>query len=226
MRNVFIALALFLSAISESGAQIKVDDYPVTDNMFKVEFASRPLKIGQAISQEYWWFKNDSSNESLVFNLAADLFRYKIFHFKNNDIPLDLIHEIDLQRIYPKKGYIRLHDSVKARFLPMFIDQATYISSQYFTSQKGIKLGMNRQKAEVIYGVPDTMFTSNDYKILRWNFAPDPKFNNWKYTADPKSDKLKPVQQSLYAENSFGYNVTMYFKDEELVGMILVNDIP
>jgi hypothetical protein len=215
MRNVFIALALFLSAISESGAQITVDDYPVTDNMFKVEFASRPLKIGQAISQEYWWFKNDSLHESLIFNLAADLFRYKIFHFKNDDIPDGLIHEIDLQRLYPKKGYMRLQDSAKARYLPMFIDQATNIGAQYFTSQKGLKLGMNRQKAEIIYGVPDTMFTSNDYKVLSWKFPPDPKFN-----------KLKPVQESIYAENSFGYNVTMYFKDEELVGMILVNDIP
>jgi len=226
MRNVFIALVITLFSISESKAQITIDDYPVTDNMFSVALASKPLKIGQVISQEYWWFKNDSLNESLVFNLAADLHRFKIFHFNNKSLPLDLVHEIDIQKLYPKKGYIKLQDTAKAKYLSLFINQATNINSPYFTSRKGIKLGMNRQKAEIIYGLPDTMFTSEDYKVLKWNFAPDPKFDNWKTAANPKSNKLKPVQEGIYAENTFGYHVTMYFRDEELVGIVLLNEIP
>lgn len=96
-----------------------------------------------------------------------------------------------------------------------FLKQTTKISSAYFTSDKGFKLGDTKQKAIDIYGTPDKQSMNVGIEKLEWEFFGDTFYNG-------KTDlKGKPL-----AKDSFGHQIVMYFKNRKLIGQILHNDIP
>src|SRR4051812_28691651 len=58
------------------------DDYPVTDEIFGSDFNQngREIKSGDIFSYDKIWFRNDSLNQTLVFELYTDNYRNIIFH--------------------------------------------------------------------------------------------------------------------------------------------------
>lgn len=192
-----------------------VDDYPVTNEMFaaqKVDNSSTFRKVsGSTQSLDKVWFRNDTLNEILVFELYTDYHRLATFHFYNHHIPSDLIEQIEL---HSKDGDV-VKEKQKQNDFPGFTNQAVKINSTYFISAKGFKLGDIKQKAIKLYGTPDEQTVSNGFEKLVWTFTGDNVYDG------KQNLKGKPL-----AEYSFGHQVTMFFKDNKLVGQILYNDIP
>ena len=96
-----------------------------------------------------------------------------------------------------------------------FLKQTTKISSTYFITEKGFRLGDTKQKAIDVYGKPDKQTLIAGVEKLEWEFVGDVFY-------DGKTDlKGKPL-----AKDSFGHQIVMYFKNGKLIGQILHNDIP
>ncbi len=96
-----------------------------------------------------------------------------------------------------------------------FLKQTTKINSSNFITDKGFRLGDTRQKAIDFYGKPDKQTSNVGVEKLEWEFVGDTVY-------DGKTDlKGKPL-----AEESFGHQIVMYYKDGKLIGQILHNDIP
>lgn len=187
-----------------------VDDYPVTDTMFKMGI--NKLKAAGLASDDQIWFTNDSLRQTLVFDIYTDYYRVNTFHFLYDDIPEELIKKIS---IYAGDGQYTLKENKQQALLNMQ-KHAPGITKNYFTSNKGFSLRDSKNKAIETYGYPDTINIINGVEKLRWNFIGDI------YYYDHKIDlKGKPL-----AENSFGHSITMFFREERLIGMILENDVP
>lgn len=76
------------------------------------------------------------------------------------------------------------------------------INSKYFTSDKGLRLGDNKEKILKIYGQPDKRTTSKGIEVLEWNFVGDLLY-------DGKEDlKGKPL-----AKDNYGHQAYLLFKN-------------
>jgi hypothetical protein len=196
--------------------RFSVDDYPVSKEMLseqKADNYSSFKKIsGQTISYDKVWFSNDILKQTLVFELYTDYHRLTIFLFSNNDIPADLINSMGLLNIIDNE---LASDKQKLKDFDGFLKQSAKINSTYFVSDKGFKLGDTKQKAIETYGAPDKKTNADGVEKLEWSFIGDEFYNG-------KIDlKEKPL-----AENSFGHQIAMYFRNGKLIGQILHNDIP
>ncbi|KAB2893174.1 MAG: hypothetical protein F9K28_09820 [Bacteroidetes bacterium] len=194
--------------------KITVDGYPVTDSMLAGQVerkSSLKMMSGQTLSFDKVWFTNDSIQQTLVFELYTDFHRMVTYHFYNNGIPADLVAKIEL---HDAKGEL-VSESQKLHDIGGFIEQADRIHSSYFATDKKLRLGDTKQKADGVYGAPDSSAIVHEGEQLEWDFAGS-------FHADMDAQHHnKPI-----AENSYGYHVVMYFIKERLVGMILVNYVP
>jgi len=201
------------SVFLDSIKTFEVDDYPVTNKMFQDKRSNNSnfnLKSGQTISFDKVWFSNDTLNQTLVFELYTDYHRILTYHFYNNEIQYSLINRMELIN-----GEELASEKQKLKDFNGFLKQSTKINSSYFVTNKGFKLGDTKQKAIDIYGIPDNQITENGVEKLEWLFVGDSFY-------DSKTDlKGKPL-----ADNSFGHQITMYFRNEKLIGQILFNQIP
>lgn len=88
-------------------------------------------------------------------------------------------------------------------------------SQHYFKTKKGFQLGDPKAKATGAYGKPDRCTVARGIEHCQWKYAGD--FTD----ATSKSKTAKPL-----AKDSYGYSVSMFFKNDKLIAMILINDIP
>lgn len=183
------------------------DNYPVTDEMFAGKYGR--IQSGAIISQEKAWFRNDELKQSLVFELYTDYHRLLVFHFKNNDIPAELIRRMELL-----SGDKPACNDAAKKALPGFIHKAQSVDKKYFQSNKGIKLGDSYEKIAKIYGRPDKVSKKSGLETYEWDFVGDKTF-------DPQKDKGKKI-----AEGSFGHEAILFFRNHQLIGLILHNEIP
>lgn len=199
--------------VSDTIKRLKVDDYPVTNEMLadKTKKSSYEKQSGQTYSYSKVWFSNDSLNQTLVFELYTDYHRMVTYHFYSNDIPTNLIDRMELHI----DGGDFATDKQKRKDFGGFLKQTTKITSSNFISDKGFKLGDTKEKAIKLYGTADEQTTSNGFEKLEWKFIGDNLY-------DGKEDlKDKPL-----AQGSWGHQVIMFFKNNKLAGQILYNDIP
>ncbi len=199
-----------LNFIGDSVPTFVVDDYPVTDSMFKL---SKDVLMAAGLRNvDRIWYSNDSLKETLIFEIYTDYFRMNTFHFNNNDIPADLLKRMVL---YDESGNYATEEN-KAKGILSLQKLATPISPKYFITNKGLVLEDNKKKTVDIYGKPDTVSILDGVEKLQWKFIGDI------YYYDHKIDlKGKPV-----AERSFGHVITMFFRNDKLIGLILENEIP
>lgn len=202
------------AVISDTIKRFTVDDYPVTNAMLADKpgnNSSYKKQSGLTYSYDRAWFSNDTLQQTLVFELYTDYHRMVTYHFYNNDIPTDLMNRMELH--FDGGGIVS--EKQKLRDFSGFLKQAITISATYFITDKGFRLGDTKQKAINLYGTPEKVIVTNGIDKLEWNFAGDEIY-------DGKTNlKGKPL-----AKDSFGHQVIMYFRNEKLIGQILLNDIP
>jgi hypothetical protein len=197
--------------LTDSTKKITVDDFPVTNAMFGIDTNNnaRQIKSGPVYSSDKIWFTNDILKQTLVFELYTDNYRSEIYEFLNNDIPGDLIKTMEL---YTNDGEIA-GNSLKRKYFKSFIKHAQKIDRHYFTTNKGFKAGDDDGKALHEYGKPDKISFDNTIQKYEWHFPGD------------ALHKSKLKGKSL-AKDSYGYNVTIYFRNKKLIALIFSNDIP
>jgi len=217
LKALLIVLASTLTL--HSGGPIKkfiVDDFPVTDKMFAREMKIKDSDAGirnsgMVESSDKAWFTNDSLHQTLVFDLYTDYMRMGIFLFDNNNIPRELITIMELNT---SDGSLA-SDKQKEKSLKGFIRQARRVRSKYFSSDKGIKLGIEKAAVIKAYGRPDRTSRTAALETLDWDFIGD----------EDLSEKGTPKGQRVAAD-SFGHQITAFFQNGKLIGLILHNDIP
>ena len=203
-----------VAAIPDSIRQFKVDDYPITNEMLLKQSINNPsfkVQSGKTISYDKVWFNNDTLKQTLVLELYTDYHKLTTYHFHTEDIPVDLLNKMELH----SDGGELASESQKSKDLDGFVKQATRISSFFLVSEKGFGLGDKKQKAIEIYGSPDKSSMRQGVEKLEWNFIGDTF-----YTVGMDLNR-KPL-----AEDSYGHQVSMYFRNNKLIGLILHNEIP
>lgn len=184
-----------------------VDDYPVTNAMFKIaKYPEEPV-----LSFDGLWFS--SGNQTLAIALYTDYYRYAIFHFRNDFVPTDLIDKMGLHKPPPDNDIADLN--LKIELFKSVFPKLNEVDSSYLISNKGFRLGDLKMKAINEYGQADLVKYDGIVEIVSWEFIGDTFY-----------DGKQELNGKPLAKNSFGHQLKMYFKNEKLIGMFLHNDIP
>ena len=184
------------------------DDFPLTNDILK----EHGIKEKKGIrSYDKAWLINMELNQVLVVELATDYHRFFTFLFTKDYVPKDLIKHIELNT---ENGDIA-SEQQKEDVLNDFILSSKKINSSFFKTKKGFAIGDKKEKALKVYGDPDKIVIEDHIEKYEWKFAGD------QFLDDKTASKNKRT-----AKNSFGHTVIMYFKDSNLIGLILFNDIP
>jgi len=194
---------------SDTISKLAVDDYPVTNEMLAPNARSR--KSGEISDGEGAWFSNDTLKQTLVFFLYTDYHRLVTYHFLNNDIPIGIIQRMEL---HTADGELA-SDKLKQKYFKGFLTQTTKIGRSYFKTNKRFKLGDNKEKALKVYGKPDKTTIVNGVEKYEWDFVGDISY-----------DSKTKLKRNILAEDSFGHQITMFFRSNKLIGLIFHNDIP
>lgn len=200
-------------AFGDSITKLIVDDYPVTNKMLDCNGpdGTCELRYNSLLSLDKIWFSNNTLKQTLVFELYTDYHRLITFHFSNTDIPAGLIKRMLLATPDREEA----SDKQKMQNFSGLLPLAQKISSEYFTSVKGFKIGDPKEKATQVYGKPDITKAADGVEEYEWDFTGDILY-------DGKTDlKGKPL-----AKDNYGHQVIMFFRDNKLIGMVLHNDIP
>jgi len=168
-------------------------------------------KSGEISDGEGAWFSNDTLKQTLVFVLYTDYHRMVTYHFLNSDIPAGIINRIEL---HTSDGELA-SDKLKQKYFKGFLTQTTKIGRYYFKTSKGFKLGDSKEKAIKVYGKADKTKIENGIEKYEWDLIGDAFYDG--------KTKLKG---NILAENSFGHQTTMFFRNNKLIGLIFHNDIP
>lgn len=209
--------------VSDTIKKLVVDDYPVSDDMLadiSSNNSSHKKKSGEIFSLDKVWLSNDTLNQILVFDLYTDYHRLNIFHFLKNDIPSDIISQMELYVSKSKFDNIFNEATFKQKknYFSGFVNSAYKINQRYFTTKKGFKLGDKKEKAISVYGNPDKCLTVDNIEKCEWKFEGDYVESE---EIHPKVKTKKP-----FAKDSFGYSVMMYFRNDTIIAIIISNDIP
>lgn len=197
-----------VDTISDTIKRFIVDDYPVTDSMLGTD---HEVISGNTKTIDFTWFTNKSLGQTLAFQQYTDHHRLVTYHFYNNDIPPALVKRMELNnKDGGIAGILQKNAAMKG-----FIAQAQETSPKFFTSDKGFRLGDEKEKALKIYGTPGKRSKEGNTEILEWDFVGDILY-------DGKSDlKGKPL-----AKDNYGHEAIMFFRNGKLMAVMLHNDIP
>ncbi|MEO6669008.1 MAG: hypothetical protein ABIN36_06005 [Ferruginibacter sp.] len=202
------------AAIYDSIKRFTVDDYPITNEMLadkESNNSSYKKQSGQTYSYDKAWFTNDSIKQTIMIELYTDYHRMLTYHFYNDDIPSGLIASMEL---HTKEGDTASRKQKEKDFAG-FLKKAIEIKVSMFASNKGFKLGDFKKKAIDIYGKPKSQSMKEGIEKLDWEFVGEILY-------DGKSSLGgKPL-----AKDSYGHQITMYFRNGKLIAQILHNDIP
>jgi len=192
---------------NDSIPSFEVDGYPITNAMFKTaNYLEKPVLYFDGL-----WFSH--GNQTLAIALYTDNYRYAIYHFSSDKMPLGMLDEMELNKPQPNGDIADL--TLKKELFPQMFPNNNEVDSSYFTSLKGFRLGDSIAKAIEEYGQPDSVAENEDVKTYLWKFIGDTFYQKG------QDLKGKPL-----ARNSFGHQVRMYVKDGKLIGISLHNDIP
>jgi hypothetical protein len=172
---------------------------------------ARSRKSGEIADVEGAWFSNDTLKQTLVFVLYTDYHRLVTYHFLNNDIPFGIIQRMELHTAVGELA----SDKLKQKYFKGFLVNTTKIGRSYFKTNKGFKLGDSKEKALKVYGKPDKTTIVNGVQNYEWDFAGDILY-----------DSKTKLKRKILAEDSFGHQTTMFFRNNKLIGIIFHNDIP
>ncbi|MGL4597601.1 MAG: hypothetical protein ACRCYO_08740 [Bacteroidia bacterium] len=186
------------------------DNYPITEAMLRENRKAvykKTLKTYDDIL-----FIDSTSKQFILFSLGTDYHVSVIFHFYYASLPL-LVNE--RLPIYFRNGSM-INKRSKRRKADESAPLGKKIAPHYFISEKGIRLGNSKQKLIQLYGLPDSTSTHEEIEYCEWNYEGDILY----------PDNKKHLNNPHLAKNSFGHQVSLFFKHEKLVGIILTNHEP
>jgi hypothetical protein len=187
-----------------------VDDYPLSDDMFE-HGTGLETRSGDVYSFDKMWYINHFLKQTLVVELYTDNFRMIEYHFKNDDVPKAIIERMEL---HTKDGELASQE-MKQRAFKGLIAKARNISTKYFTTEKGFRLGDSKHKATNIYGAAHKRSIENGVEILEWHFVGDILY-----------DGKTRLNGKPLAKDSYGHLLTMMFRNNRLIAIIFYNEIP
>jgi len=204
-----IVLASYTPALTQR--IVVPDDFKVTDEMFGTDTSenARRIKFGSVVSDGMVWFGNRSLNQTLIIELYTDNFRNVLYLLKNDDIPANLMSKIEFTN---EDGDMSGIKEIKAQ-MGKFIKAAKQIDKHFFISRKGFRIGEDTTRAFNFYGPPQKKIVKGSLTQYQWVFMGE--------NSDHHANK-----KSAIAKDSFGYQVTIFFRNGLLIGLILDNDIP
>ena len=194
--------------INDTIKRFVVDDYPVTKEMFSLQ--KKLLHSGTVYDVQGIWFSNDTLKQTIVFVLDSEQNRNEIYIF-NNDNAFNSIRMMYLEN---DSGSSLATDRQIYENYKGFLTQTTIIKSKYFISNKGVKLGSNKQEVIAIYGEPTTTLIEGEYEQLVWSYVGDKSYHNEIY----KGQKI-----DIVAKNSYGHRAVFIFKNDILESVYLEN---
>jgi hypothetical protein len=112
-----------------------------------------------------------------------------------------------------KKGEL-LNIEQKQKVFNSFLKPKYRVSDNFFKTVKGFKLGDSKDKLINYYGKPDSTKQIEGVEELYWNFIGDISHNEKNY------------YNRRFAKNSFGHKAILFFKNTQLIGIFLFNEIP
>lgn len=196
------------ASVHKFGRMITVDDYDIHEDLLRHGYGQ--MKSDDCYSYDKAWFYNDSLQEGLIVDLYTDFHKTAIYHFSTDRIPGIMTGAIDL---HLENGELAPLSS-KQQQLPKLLLQGKALDASSFISKKGFRLGSSKEDAIREYGQPHELSREEGLDIYSWSF---------------QGELIAPyVEQISYpmAENSFGHHIKMYFEDQKLIGMVLINDAP
>lgn len=126
-------------------------------------------------------------------------------------MPSELLSQIEL---HSKDGKLA---SLNQKLIDIkgFLISSIQINSDYFKSNKGFRIGDIKQKAIEIYGAANQVTFENGVEKLEWSFIGDEFYENG-----------MELNGMPLAQDSYGHQFQMFFRNGKLIGQILHNDIP
>ena len=208
--KIFLSL-IFLFTISFSNKYIIPDDYSVPDSLIK-DLIEEKSDL-DLFRLDRVWFKNDSLNQVLIFELYTDYYRMSTYNF-NKDFLFDyfLINHNPHRKIKTDKFK---NTENKIKFYERFYSNSKDINQSFFKTNNGLSLNQNKDEILNILGNPDKLEKIVDFEYLEWNY--DGELNNT-YFGDTLTGTI--------AKDSWGFSYKMYFKNNKLIGLIIDNEIP
>ncbi|WP_291724643.1 hypothetical protein [Bernardetia sp.] len=181
-----------------------VDDYPITNQMLE-ENRKKMLKemIKNGWGSEFEFIISNDKTELLVFNLYTDYHRLLTCHFKVDEID-NILDKIERDILNGEQKHLQ-----------KFISKLKPANFKKFISNKGIKIGLEKEEVIEIYGTPHKEENNEGIEILTWEFVGDILY-------DRKTD----LNGIPLAKNNYGHQVSIFFKNGKVIGQTLHNDIP
>ena len=186
-----------------------IDFFPVTNEILK-KYATK-IKDGYQYTDEYVWFSNKATNQTLVFELYTDFHRLWAYNFLNDKVSTLLLNRME----------VHIPEKQSTKYIRDIISSANEIDLKYFTTNKGFKLSDKMEKAIQQYGKPDKKYKKDYFDIYEWNFIGDTHYESRTFHKQKTNLKDKPL-----ARDSFGHQIILVFQNNQLVGMAFHNFIP
>lgn len=210
---VSICLAWSLPLLWAQARYIDAEDYPVStetiyDSYTKVD-GNLTVPLGGII------FRNDSLGQVLAFDMYTDGLRNIIYHFYKDSIPEQILIDMYLNDTNGAdiSGIKNLHR--KKVILSHYSKKSKRLGPRYFTTCKGVRLGISQDSVLRVYGTPVSQKTSKGYTIIRWEFQGD-------FLASIREKK----KNIILVRDSYGQEITAYIKDNRLMALHIENTIP
>lgn len=188
------------------------DDFSIPNDFLEAapddKISEHKLEYKELISMERKWFTNSEQSQTIAIELYTDKHRLRTHYFDNKDVPLDLINEMTF---LSKENGEFASNLLKQKYFKGFIGLADVIEPNYFKSNKSFVIGSNIGKAIETYGLPHQKLSIEGIDKLHWKF---------------EGDVFALATKENLVEDSFGHEVTMYFRNDKLIGMVLYNAIP
>jgi hypothetical protein len=192
---------------------ITPDDYPVTNEMLASFHGKKD--IDGIFSFDKAWFKNDELNEVLIFELYTDYHRLAIYHCKSDFLFEDWLKNIELHRKVHNSNYDLADESKKQQVFKKFFDNAQEIDKTNFKTNQGLKLGLDKNEVLKKYRSPYKNTKIDNIEKIEWVYQGEYSFT-----------EMGQEPTGILAQESWGYEMTMYFENDKLIGIIIKNDIP
>lgn len=178
--------------------------FPISKTELKKNNNSKLLMQEGISAGDFVWFKNEEFNQSLAFYIYTDYFTPVTCLFYNDNIPDSLLSRMEM---HTKNGFATL--SEKKQNMDNFLEKAVERDKSKFITNDNIQLGCELSIFTDLYGKPQQTSKEGNTIIYGWHF-----------------DTESVDGQKMAFDTYLAYDVTAFFENDKLIGLILHDYIP